>query len=553
MTDEHDQLSLQHLVDRLDSLEKRITRLESKATVQPSEPVDYREELKLDQLKDITGGAFIESKFGESGLAWLGNIVLFLGITFFEQYIDNAGHHLASALFGYISVTGIFIMARLLKPNYPQMASIFNLNAYVLLFYVTLRLHFFTAVPLVESKTAGLILLFLVAAFQVFTGFRKKSALLTGMGLVFYGVLAVVGDTTPLMLSTLLLMSLLAVFFLFRMGWMHLVQLTIVLVYVVFLMWFLNNPIMGNPMQAVAEHQLGYLYLFAVAVVFSIATLAGNPESLSNNSVTWSIILNGLGFSTLLMLVILTFFKEDYVLIVSSVSLYCLVYSVLLQTKTERRIAAALYALYGFLTLSIAVYGYYGFPQAYFLLAIQSLLVVSMAIWFRSKFIVGMNTILYIVLLLVYANTSGILDSVNISFSLAALVTARILSWQKDRLTMKTDILRNIYLIIGFVMVLITLYFLIPPQYITLSWVAAALLYFILSLVLKNVKYRFMALGSIVAATFYLFIVDLAKIELVYRVIALMFLASISIGLSIFYTRRARRKIREEAHEQKND
>ena len=150
--------------------------------------------------------------------------------------------------------------------------------------------------------------------------------------------------------------------------------------------------------------------------------------------------------------------------------------------------------------------------------------------------------VFFIGLLIFYMYTATYIDSVNISFSLVALLTARILNWKRDRLTMKTDMLRNVNLIIGFVMVLITLYHLVPARYITLSWTAAAALYFVLSLVLKNVKYRYMALGTMLAAATYLFIIDLARIELVYRIVALMFLATISIGLSIYYTIKSRKK-----------
>jgi hypothetical protein len=69
----------------------------------------------------------------------------------------------------------------------------------------------------------------------------------------------------------------------------------------------------------------------------------------------------------------------------------------------------------------------------------------------------------------------------------------------------------------------------------------AALLYFLLSFVLKNVKYRYMALGTMICAAFYLFLVDLARIEIIYRVLALLFLAAISIGISMYYTSRIKK------------
>jgi hypothetical protein len=70
----------------------------------------------------------------------------------------------------------------------------------------------------------------------------------------------------------------------------------------------------------------------------------------------------------------------------------------------------------------------------------------------------------------------------------------------------------------------------------------AALLYFLISILLKNIKYRYMALATMISAAIYLFIVDLARIEIIYRVLALLFLAAISIGISMYYSNRTRMK-----------
>ena len=129
----------------------------------------------------------------------------------------------------------------------------------------------------------------------------------------------------------------------------------------------------------------------------------------------------------------------------------------------------------------------------------------------------------------------------NFSFALAALISARVINWQSSRLQIETDILRNLYMIEGFIMVLYALIHAVPKQFVTLSWTAAALLYFLISILLKNVKYRYMALGTMICAAIYLFIVDLARIELVFRVLALLFLAAISIGISIYYTKRIKK------------
>ena len=93
----------------------------------------------------------------------------------------------------------------------------------------------------------------------------------------------------------------------------------------------------------------------------------------------------------------------------------------------------------------------------------------------------------------------------------------------------------------GFIMMLFALLNAVPKQFVTFSWTMAALLYFLLSLLLKNIKYRYMALGTMICAAFYLFIVDLARIEIIYRILALLFLAAISIGISIYYTNRIKK------------
>jgi uncharacterized membrane protein len=58
-------------------------------------------------------------------------------------------------------------------------------------------------------------------------------------------------------------------------------------------------------------------------------------------------------------------------------------------------------------------------------------------------------------------------------------------------------------------------------------------------------KYRWLAISTMVVTVFYLFIVDLSNISLGYRIIALMFIASISLGISIFYSKRQKSKEQE--------
>jgi hypothetical protein len=246
-------------------------------------------------------------------------------------------------------------------------------------------------------------------------------------------------------------------------------------------------------------------------------------------------------FTMLLGFVTISYFKTGYFALYAAVTIACLVYSVVLKERSQWKFSSAFFALYGFMAMSICFYGLVGFPNVYLLLSLQSLVVVAMALWFRNRLMIIMNSLLLLAILFIYLLTSQSVNGVNFSIALVSLVSARIINWKKERLEIKTDLIRNLYLIIGFFMVMFALLHSMPKQFVALSWTIAALAYFGLSFVLRNVKYRYMALGTMISAAVYLFVVDLARVEVIYRVLALLFLAIVSIGISIYYTNRIRK------------
>jgi uncharacterized membrane protein len=89
---------------------------------------------------------------------------------------------------------------------------------------------------------------------------------------------------------------------------------------------------------------------------------------------------------------------------------------------------------------------------------------------------------------------------------------------------------------------LYAMYKAVPSQYVTLSWALVAVLYLLVSIILKNVKYRYMMFATLLATAFYLFAVDLARIGTIYRIIAFLFLAVISIGISVYYVNKIKKR-----------
>jgi len=526
---------------RLREIELRISRLESALEIN-ADKVFNNESLYTADIPSSASGNFIEeekdleSRIGRYGLASMGNVVLFFGIAFLTQYLMNKGQSMASAILGYSSAIVIFFLARYLKKSNQSLAFMFKINGQVLLFFVTMRLHFFSLSPLIHQKVITIILLLMIIGYQVYWAIRNRSQTLSVISVVFAIATSLVTDSTHLMLVIVTIAALASVFYFYRFRWSPLVFITICLSYFAFFLWLFGNPFLGHKMGMISEHHFGIIYLFLLGACFSSILLFRQKESGSDDFFIGVTFSNGIIFTLLLVLIVLKFFVDDYVSLFWIISLSCLLFSTLLYLRSDWNFASAYYSLYGFMAMSIAIYGLFGFPKIYFLLSVQSLVVVSMALWFKNRLIVVMNSLLFLTILFVYLLSANSINSANFSFALISIISARIINWQTSRLKLETHIIRNLYLIEGFVMVMYALYHALPKQFITLSWLMAALVYFLLSIVLRNVKYRYMALGTMICAAFYLFLIDLARIEIIYRVMALLFLAAISIGISMYYS-----------------
>ena len=539
--------SIEEIGRQLNSLESRLARLESillnidvKNINIPGEQVRSIASLPASEQLNEEEKDF-ESRFGRFGLAWMGNIILLFGIAFLTQYLLNIGQRTLSVILGYVASVSIYYLADYLKKSNHIMSFIFKMNALVILYYMTLRLHFFSLSPILPGKAISIILLCLIVVLQVYLSIRDKSQSFAALSVVFVMATAMFSETTHFMLILVSLASAGAAYLYYRYKWEPLLIFTIVLSYIAFFLWLVGNPLMGHPMKLVPDHNYCIIYLFAVGAIYSAVLLLRKRDGSDDLFLTGLTVVNGIFFTLLLTCVVLGFFSKNYVTLFTIITLCCLLYSTVLHSGSDWNFASAYYALYGFMTMSIALYGLFGLPRIYLVLPVQSLIVVSMALWFRNRLIIVMNSMLFLTMLFAYLITSKSINGANFSFALVSLISARIINWKRSRLQIKTDLIRNLYLFTSFFMVLYALYHALPGHLITISWTLTALIYFLLSLILKNVKYRYMALGTMICAAFYLFIIDLAKIELIYRVLALLFLAAISIGISIYYTNRIKK------------
>ena len=534
------------VLERISAMEDRLASLEKKLVLsKSSQPVSQRNEAEtsMEEAELFSLGQLnMESRIGEFGMAWLGNIVLLFGFLFLTQYLHNLQLPLLSPVIGIVSAGCVYAVARFARKSLPYMSRLLNYNGHILLFFSCLRFHVLPGSSLIESSIIGYgLVLVLILAFVILS-FRNNSQILAVMAMIMTVITAIISPGSHLTLTLLVGITTISIAGALRNNWWTGLFIAIVLVYFTFLIWLFGNPFISKTFTVIPTHQFGHAYLFACALGFSLLGLINKSETPKESTLNGIIVLNGLGFSLIFSLMVPAFFAANYYLHFGLIAAFCLGYSIFLQSQKKWKVIPAMYAIYSFVALSMTFIGIYAFPLAFFLLAIQSLLVVSMALWFRSRFIVIMNCLLFFILLITYLALGDRQPSINFSFAVVALINARILNWKKERLEIRTELIRNLFLLTGATMLLFSLQQAEPSQFVSLSWALTAMVFFILSVLIKNKKYRWLGIFTVVITVLYLFMIDLKSISLGYRIIALLFIAVISMSISIFYSRRAKQK-----------
>jgi hypothetical protein len=537
---------LQEILRRLISLENRIVQLESNKTYpEQTMPVSGEGQTVDDSgfmNVDFSFNAPLENKLGEFGLAWLGNIVLFFAIAFLWEYFNNSGKPLIAMGVGIISAVIVFAVSQYFRKSYTYLSYTLGLFGFIILYYILLRLHYFNAKPLITNQAVATSLLLVVVGVQLFYALNRKMKVLAGLAFTMALFTAFVCYQIHAFFLISIVTTGLALYSFWQYNWWKNLIYVLFISLFIYLIWLLKNPVSLVKTPQDLTYHYAFVYLSIITAMYSLVVFRKPSPDFPENSILGIILFAGFTYSVLLLVLVLMHFPHAFVSFFLAISIYCIAYSVILKFYSPWKYTPALYALFGFVAISVAVFGTYHFPDSFLLLIIQSFLVLTLALWYRSHIITLMNTFLLVILALYYYNTSGTLQTVNFAIPVVALLSARIINWQKKRLNIKTDFIRNIYLITLFFSLLYATYKGIPGQYITVSWLLIAGIYFGLSIILNNFKYRWMAMANLLASAFHLVLGDLAKIELVYRILAFLLFAVVSIFISTYYVKKLKNK-----------
>ena len=132
-------------------------------------------------------------------------------------------------------------------------------------------------------------------------------------------------------------------------------------------------------------------------------------------------------------------------------------------------------------------------------------------------------------------------SGISIGFGLVALLSARILNWQQERLQLRTEMMRNAYLFVVFAVFPYALSHLLPKTLVALSWVAMAGVYYLMCWILKNQKYRWMGHFTLLLTVFYALSLSITQLKPEYRILSYLVLGTVLVFISLTFSRQKSR------------
>lgn len=531
------------LKELVQKLEHRISRIEDVLKLAPS-----ARDLTVE--KSIPDGIIetaeereekLELKIGQSWFALVGTTVLVIGLCFLLSLpYEGMSTYLPSTV-GYLLTVTFFSLASYVQKDYKNISGYLLGGATLLFYFSTLRFYFFGEANAVQSNTIEVIFLTIVVLANIMISLKRNSFYLVCINLTL-GLITVLISTSAFYLYVVVtLISLAGIQIRNNYKWVNIITYLMPLAYLTHVLWYLIYARDANIYANGISIPLNLFFIIVYASIFSSAHLKREepfPETL--NAGLFMFFNSAFAFVSILLIQITSKY-EPASLIYLPAFLFFMLAAMLIWIKEQSKYSTFYLAMAGYLSLSLAIL-HWQVPDYLIWLCWQSLLVVVTAVWFRSKFIVVANFIIYLAVLLAYLTSGEEINFFSLSFGVTALLSARILNWKKERLELQTEQMRNAYLAAALFTIPYALYNTVPESLISISWIIVAVIYYLLSIVLNNKKYRWMSLITFLLTLIYTAIIGITGSDLVYKIISFLALGIVLITISIFY---AKKKIKD--------
>ena len=526
---------------RVAQLEARLARIETHlglavapaASVSPPKPPSLLAPLAVGRTEDE-----LEFELGQNWFSIAGILALTIGAAFLLSLPFPSLPVTAPSLAGFAAVALLFAAAHLLRESYASVSRQLYAAGMALLLFATLRLFLpETRATLALTSLIGRGVLLLMVVGNIAFALSRHSAWLTGLACATGWTAAVVVGAATITLPALVLLAGFAIAISHRRNWPGLGLVAVPATYAVYLLWALDLPFHAGRVHFATGPALAPEVLLGCAVI-----LAGGPwlrpKEETENALTagTALLICGIGYGLFALHTLAAFTPTTTAHHLAAFVVF-LGLAIAFWIRRQSHIATFCYAMTGYAALSVAIMKASPSPAVYVWLSVQSVVVVATAIWFRSRFIVVANFMIFVGIVLSYAFVVERETGISLGFGAVALVSARILNWQQRRLELKTGLMRNAYLIGAYLVFPYALYHLVPGKYVGLAWIGLALGYYALNFLVKNQKYRWMGHATLLLTMCYLVVIGTSRFEPLYRVLSFLGLGTVLLSVSLVFTR----------------
>jgi hypothetical protein len=523
---------------RLARLEARVARIEAELGLVAAAP----EPRVAEGAPAAETGEDLEFKLGQAWFARAGIAALGIGFAFTLSLPFPSLPAAAPAAAGYAAAALLVLAAARLGRVLGAATGPLRATALALVCFSGIRLGYLGGAHALDpGSAAGMSAMVLGAAANLALAVRWRSQPLLGLALATAYASALALGSAAWGLGLVSVVSAAAALGAARRLGPAPVLAAMPLAYVALAVWALNNPLLGRPVAALDGPAWGPVALLACLASFSLGLRRSSRSGGDDVPADAGVFLNALVFYGVYLPHTLASHASAFVgwQLAASAVLIALAF---LHSREGDRVGSFVCAMTGFFALSFAIIRAAPSPDVFVWLSLQSVIVVATAVWLRSRFIVVANFAIYLAILGCYVATADRERGISLGFGIVALATARLLGWQQQRLELRTGFMRNAYLSAAFLIFPYSLYHLVPGAWVGLAWVGAALLYYLLSALLHNPKYRWMAHGTLVLTVLYLAFVGISRLEPFARNLSFLVLGAVLVAVSLVLSRVRRRR-----------
>jgi len=524
------------ILQHLKSIESRISKIETYLDLPLAKSEEDIEEEPIIPKKKAETDEELEFRIGQFWFAKLGIIVFLVGWFIGNTLPYEGFNQIIPVIIGFVTGLVVIFAAILLKDKFPHLSGWVLGSGFAIVYIAALRMHYFSLVPVVTNIIPILVIVYIVSFALILSGIKWGSIYITAFGFALGYLSSIIGDNAILIFLTIALLAIQSSYLKIKFNWIGLLNFTIVLTYLIHLLWFINNPLIGNQLELQTTKPINLIFILIYQIIFTLAYFVDKKYDEYLPTALSILVNTSMGYGLFLLITILSTpaYGQVYHLLASIIFLG---FAILFFTKKSSRIATFYYAMTGYGALSIAIILQFEKPDFFVWLCWQSLIVVSTAVWFRSKFIIVANFFIFLLIFFAFLIISGVTSGISLSFGIVALLSARILNWKKDRLELKTEQMRNAYLLTALLIIPYSLYHSMPSGFVAFSWIGVAILYYILSRLLKITKYRYMSLATFMLTVAYVFVLGITSEETIFKILSFLVLGAALVIISVVYTR----------------